>query len=375
MKDLYANRNFGLDLMRFIAVTTVVWGHGENLLGGHLFARQLYQYFEIDGVPLFFVLSGFLIGGILLKLLHQGNFTYKALSQFWLRRWFRTLPNYFLFLTGLTLFSLYIHQALPWSQLWKFFFFLQNFNRPQLNFFDVSWSLTVEEWFYLIVPLCLFFGLSYFRSSTQRVVFVTIVSIITLTTLFRIYRTIRFDYWTIGLWDQNLRKEVITRLDSIMLGFLGAYYSFYKKANWFAFKKTKLAIGCALILGPNLYFVISSQHLPMPILNYVVLTSTPLGALLLLPQLSSMESSTWKYSKIVTFISIVSYSIYLVHEEVVRKIILPKLIHSNFVHEDGMASIASLYVLYWTLSIFLSYLIYKYFERPMTHLRDKFTSV
>ena len=53
----------------------------------------------INGVELFFVLSGFLIGGILIKTFQKDNsFGIKTISNFWIRRWFRTLPNYDLIL-------------------------------------------------------------------------------------------------------------------------------------------------------------------------------------------------------------------------------------------------------------------------------------
>ena len=82
----------------------------------------------IDGVELFFVLSGFLIGGILIRLFEEPKvFGWKELLNFWLRRWFRTLPNYYLVLI-LNIIIVYFGVIKEdFSQFnWKFFFFLQN---------------------------------------------------------------------------------------------------------------------------------------------------------------------------------------------------------------------------------------------------------
>ncbi|MDG1661044.1 MAG: hypothetical protein P8H40_06680 [Winogradskyella sp.] len=50
------------------------------------------------GVDIFFVLSGFLIGGILLRKLEAGQTSFSDLVRFWKRRWLRTFPNYFVVL-------------------------------------------------------------------------------------------------------------------------------------------------------------------------------------------------------------------------------------------------------------------------------------
>lgn len=55
-------RNFGLDLFRAIAIMVVVLGHGSEFI-----QIGISSWFPVDGVDMFFVLSGFLIGRILLK--------------------------------------------------------------------------------------------------------------------------------------------------------------------------------------------------------------------------------------------------------------------------------------------------------------------
>jgi peptidoglycan/LPS O-acetylase OafA/YrhL len=84
-------RVFGLDLLRAAAILFVVIDHGNLLLPD--LPRKIADLFVFDGVAIFFVLSGYLIGGILLDKLESG-FNQHSLLDFWIRRWFRTLPNY-----------------------------------------------------------------------------------------------------------------------------------------------------------------------------------------------------------------------------------------------------------------------------------------
>jgi peptidoglycan/LPS O-acetylase OafA/YrhL len=148
------SRNFGLDLIRAFSILLVLVGHGfSHLLEGVSF----YLFSFIDGVDIFFVLSGFLIGGIFLKDFNENTkFNLKSILFFLKRRWFRTLPAYYaafliisiLGFIGFTNFSDFSIKGL---------FFVQNLYKPQPFFFSVSWSLSVEEWAYLIFPFSVYF--------------------------------------------------------------------------------------------------------------------------------------------------------------------------------------------------------------------------
>lgn len=63
------NRVFGLDLLRFVAIFMVLLGHSLILAPKAL--KPFVYKFLFDGVAIFFVLSGFLIGGILIKQLNK----------------------------------------------------------------------------------------------------------------------------------------------------------------------------------------------------------------------------------------------------------------------------------------------------------------
>lgn len=160
-------RDPNLDLVRALAITTVMVAHlpyaweNQGILG--------------HGVDIFFVLSGFLIGRIFLNHERRGL----RLLRFWSDRWFRTLPAYFFVLLG----GLAVGAVLgrPWKlsdfqgKLWEYLVFVQNYDAVSLKSpgypLPVSWSLCVEEQFYLVLPLLLLLP----RSRWARLMLVTAV--------------------------------------------------------------------------------------------------------------------------------------------------------------------------------------------------------
>ena len=91
-------RIFGLDVVRSLAILLVLITHSYDGWN-YLFPSERWWYFYtgVIGVELFFVLSGFLIGGILIRILSESNLCFNDILQFLKRRWYRTIPNYFLF--------------------------------------------------------------------------------------------------------------------------------------------------------------------------------------------------------------------------------------------------------------------------------------
>ncbi len=98
-----------------------------------------------------------------------------------------------------------------------------------------------------------------------------------------------------------------------------------------------------------------------------------LTVLLFLPFLSELK--TCKYGwlvKVVTFVSVISYSMYLVNLTVVRQWLLPKIFVSSGLAASATNSEAYFkFVVFWTLTISLSFLLYRFFEKPVMNLREK----
>lgn len=124
----------------------VVFYHGGNL--GFSLPGEA-QRFGWVGVDLFFVLSGYLIGGQLLDSLARAGRI--DLARFYLRRALRILPAYFLVLA--------VYFLIPsWREypeifpLWKFVLSVQNIALQGGTAFSHAWSLAVEDQFYLVLP-------------------------------------------------------------------------------------------------------------------------------------------------------------------------------------------------------------------------------
>ena len=140
--------NLGLDLVRSAAIGAVLLSHSaEWWLGPGPQTAIQAGFIGRAGVEAFFSLSGFLIGGILLRAIHAGGFGPGAIALFWTRRWMRTLPAYWVLIL-----------LLNWhfgTGDWRSLLFLQNFV-PRTQWTPLTphtWSLVLEEWFYLWVPL------------------------------------------------------------------------------------------------------------------------------------------------------------------------------------------------------------------------------
>ncbi len=155
-------RSAALDGIRGLAIAGVLLDHGSGFFASRHFSNWLLapMVFGWSGVDLFFVLSGFLITGILLNTKHAVN----RVSSFYARRALRIAPIYYLALISLLLLGHAMHwvnSLLPppgWNR-WAYFLYLQNIPQlwgrfamegPILGHF---WSLAVEEQFYLIWPV------------------------------------------------------------------------------------------------------------------------------------------------------------------------------------------------------------------------------
>jgi peptidoglycan/LPS O-acetylase OafA/YrhL len=353
-----SERNFGLDIVRAVAIMLVVFGHGSFLLTNTCLDN--FPYIKmIDGVDLFFVLSGFLIGGILLKEINsESRFGFKELTQFWKRRWFRTLPNYYLILlvNYLLVHSAIIHEDIHQFS-WKFLFFLQNFSSPFIGFFWESWSLSVEEWFYLSSPLLLVVFLN-FLSPKKSFLLVTILMMV-FPVIYRvtILNPSISNYW----YDQTFRKVVISRLDSIAYGLFAAWFFYYFNDYWKKFKIICLILGIGLII-----FIVNHESPNATIYKQLVFfTITPFSAMLLLPFAQSISSAKGLIPRSIAHISKISYSMYLINLSVVAEVI-----RDNFAPTGQIDGILK-YLLYWIIVIAGSTVLFTYFEKPVMNLRDR----
>ncbi len=361
------NRIFGLDLLRFFAIIYVVLGHSKILL-----PEQFDTYIGktiLDGVSIFFVLSGFLIGQILIKQINRGETNFKALTHFWSRRWLRTLPAYLFVLILIVSYTAYLKPSRLPEEWYKYFYFMQNMFEPIPPFFGESWSLSVEEWFYLITPILFFVGVRLFQKNKKLTLLILIISMIIAVVLYRFYL-----YNHLVLLEEKhvssvMLKQVIPRLDGIMIGVLGAFLATYYNVIWDKLNKWYVFVLMFLLLYIIKQFNSSTESAYFCV--YVPLWKS-LAVFFMLPYLSKLEIKKPNLIvRFITFVSITSYSIYLLNRTIVIDVIFKYVIHGNLKDFHSIEKNWEFeYILFWIITFILSFLMYKLIEKPFLKLRD-----
>jgi peptidoglycan/LPS O-acetylase OafA/YrhL len=146
-------RLVGLDLLRCLAIVLVLGHHPPGGYGRVLQHPLFVPWFRIGwtGVDLFFVLSGFLIGGLLFD---EAKRTGRLrVLRFFGRRAFKIWPPYAVFLIAVA--ALLLWDRLPLSPLGPNLLHIQNYFPMEFGWWGHTWSLAVEEHFYLLLPLLL----------------------------------------------------------------------------------------------------------------------------------------------------------------------------------------------------------------------------
>ena len=331
----YQDRVFGLDMMRAIAILNVVIVHAGSWM--NIFPG--YPWIPIiPGVELFFVLSGFLIGSILLKTyLNDGPYGFKQMAKFWKRRWFRTLPNYYLILLLNIVFV----------------------------YFGFIICLSIEEWFYLSFPIVLLV-LHWFLHKTKLerkyIFLVNIVLFLCFSILMRVLFGSKQQVTGSFSYGMKIEKVVVYHLDGIAFGLLGAYLKYWFPVFWHKSRNVTFIVGLFVCFFLMQYINWSPTDSTAVVLK-IALQS--LGCFLLLPRFDTIKTAPKTLRKVVTHISLISYSMYLINLSMVASVI------TSNIHIEGKLSAVVWYLVYWTIVIIASTLLYKYFEKPIMDLRDK----
>lgn len=372
-EQAHAKRVFGLDLIRTAAILLVIVHHG--------FVIFSFPFIPLpDGVDIFFVLSGFLIGRILIKsIVAKPEFSLYDLRLFLLRRWFRTLPalivilliNYaitFCLTLQHTTFQETIKQMLIRDRLWQYFFFVQNlFSNLSTSFFPESWSLSVEEWFYLIMPVCLFILLK-LKISARQATFTSILILIIGPSLARYFLS---DIDQSGTFMVT-RMVVMMRLDSIGFGVLLAYISFYWPVFWNRLTVSRFLIVLGVLFFYLAFLVVNQGKLffnSVTLTNFFFFPLSSVAVMAIIPALSIPGKVNNGFRNVVTFISKISYSMYLINFSIIIQLIQVFSPAKTTQTENFI-----FYLIYWIATIGISALMYRYVEKPFLVLRDRYFS-
>jgi peptidoglycan/LPS O-acetylase OafA/YrhL len=244
-------RNFGLDVMRATAILLVLGAHAFHIIAP-LVPKSISFISLPDGVDVFFVLSGFLVGGIWIDMLERNESG--LLKTFFWKRWLRTLPPYFIVITLLFLVRLYFSGG-TFTFPWRYFLFVQNMYVPEWDpyyFYPEAWSLSVEEWFYVLMPLSTLFLLRFIQQP-KKAVFLFAMVMLVVPFLLRILFYIQHPIESLDDWNRYLRHITVYRLDMIGFGVLAAWLKYYSNKHWKMMRSYK-TLGMLLLLASTIIY-------------------------------------------------------------------------------------------------------------------------
>lgn len=223
----------------------------------------------------------------------------------------------------------------------------------------VSWSLCIEEWFYLTFSLSLALISKLKRTKPQ-----------TLLILIGFYILLSFVLRFLFSYNYNIQWGIIRlftwlRLDSIVIGVLGAFCFYYMRDKWERQKNKLFILGMILFIISIIYISIYlwNTNRAIDFFNKTFyFTILDFSILLCIPFLNSIGEFKFNWlNKFISHTSKVSYSMYLINYYIVIWLI-------NFKWSAFMTILVSIALTYTISSI-----QYKYFEKPIMELRDKFT--
>ena len=369
MTSRVTDRVFGLDLLRAAAIMMVICAHGFVVLYPHFGdALGVFGHGGFYGVELFFVLSGFLIGQILIR---QGLALGRAgnIALFYVRRWFRTLPLFFLFLVINVWVELQFRgHRVGLTEALSHGFFLRNLTGFHMSFFGESWSLAIEEWFYLLFPAALWLGLK-ISKRFDGVFLSAAFAFFAFSTIARIIAAPD----PAATWSQDLRMVVIYRFDALMIGMFAAWLSVRSPTIWRHYRIFCALGGVALLLAMYAtLWKIENHHLAFGDDDFFARTFrfnlVSLGFAFLLPWASTWKLTAENFSSTaVRRIALWSYGIYLAHLPVFQIVT-----HTVFRGEKlSLGQALASFALQIGGAIAVSAYLYRFFEAPCTRLREK----
>lgn len=371
-------RASGPDILRSLAILLVMMVHLPiEATPAALMGIRSYGWI---GVDIFFVLSGYLIGTQLLgEVKRDGRVDLKS---FYLRRAFRILPAFFVVL-GIYAFFPILRDAPTMQSIWRFATFTVNFGLdPRYGgAFTEAWSLSVEEHFYLVLPILVLFLL---KRATP-------VSVLALAASLLIAgAALRFAIWEseVGAYTdvQEYRQAFASylreiyyptynRLDGLMCGVLLAAARLFKPDLWKRYMPARIALGLgvALVVAALLAFshrgVFAGADLPLiaqSLLGSVVgFPLLSVGVALMLGGMLDLDppSGRWRLPG-ATAVATLSYSLYLTHKGVYH---LDKMVFGK----ENLQGLSG-FVIYFATCFIVAMTLWFLVERSFLRLRDRF---
>jgi len=332
---------------------------------------KAYHFVKVDlfgngnlGVNFFFVLSGFLITFLMIKEVERNQKV--AIFKFWMRRILRIWPLYFVCVFfGFVVFPLLDGFAalkeLNLTSLVSYLTFLNNFDvifNGEQNYaiLSVLWSVAVEEQFYFVLPLMMYF-VPYKR------LWILFSLLIVMSLIFR-------GYYDFEIYHE---KHTISCFGDLAVGCLGAFLLTKFKEIENKLKIIKRSYIILIYMFLLLMYFIKDELYDSSFLFRIFerLIFSAIFLFVILEQCYS-KNSFYKMSnfKLVTNLGKMTYGLYCLHfVGILFAIYFSKFF--NFSDSFFNVFITQL-ILALTASIFISWLSYKFFETPFLRLKNKY---
>lgn len=347
-------RNLQIDFLRFCGVFLVMINH-IIILGDSPLDRLLnvIKTGGWVGVDLFFVLSGYLVSGLIIK--EYQIFNSFNPKRFLIRRGFKIYPSYYLFIGFSYIFFTYLtKEPQTKSGLFHEAIFVSNY----LNFNNQhTWSISVEEHFYFFLSV-LFFLLIKFKQIKLRTFLFTYIVVFIVGFSCRLHNYLIYN-------NYDFARDYVKshyRFDALFFGVLLSFVANYRKE---VIDSILTHTSRIFILILSFIFVSSNfflKRVDYPIVSVINLSINPIcfGFILI----NSIAYTKEKFLKIISPLSYIgkySYSIYLFHT-----IFMAIAIH---VFKGGGVKY---YISYLALAISGGIFISKLVEYPLISFREKY---
>jgi peptidoglycan/LPS O-acetylase OafA/YrhL len=351
----------GLDHLRALAISYVFIYHYAVLFKHPAWLGPLAD-FGWSGVDLFFVLSGFLIGGQLLGRVASGQET--SIKDFYVQRFLRIMPAYWVVLAFYFAIPAVIERGqLP--PLWRFLTFTQNFglNNQVYGAFSHAWSLCIEEHFYLVLP-CLIFIFSARRWWQGAICFAGLLVVLGgAARAYCLTRVMAGD----GNWSELIYYPTYCHLDGLIIGVAVAAISAFYPQQWSWLERRGyvwLFAGLALVYAA--YALDEGQNEFASTVFKFLLVAMGFGLIVIASV--SRDSFLNRSSAVTKWIAVLSYSIYLIHKIVIH------LLQGTAKALHIAPNSTLMFVLCIAGSIAAAYALNIVVERPFMRLRDRLFS-
>lgn len=349
LKDLSQGRDLSLDIMRGMAILLAMGDHINHADTGPLLNLLQAPAARIGwaGVDLFFVLSGFLIGGMILKeARNTGGFDYK---RFLARRMLRLWPTLYTFLFAMLLFGFPARDF-----FWQIALHIQGY--AKFKSATHLWSLAVEEQFYLILGLG--FPLLSRAFGWRRTLPWILVGVIVLCPALR----------AIGSWGGVGHRELHTlthfRIDALACGVLIAFLALERPKLFDHLLGRPLTWVVVASLGVAFLWVVPRQSHMGEIAGYSV-SWVASAAILFLLYRRPIAGPFILPGRVLAFLGQISYPLYLWHVAVLR---LGEKYIPRFIGE-GHGVLQTLLIYLGAIAVAFSVTIFV--ERPFMSYRDR----